>query len=75
MKLRHTCLLLIPALLFLSCSKKRELPFTETITTGGLWGIRIGSPAADVYSQLQAAGPQKGFGEVAVITRQYYDDP
>lgn len=73
--MKLTFLLLIPGLLFFSCKKGQDLPVTETITKGDKWGIRIGSSPADVYTQLQIAGKQKGFGQVAVITRQYYDDP
>lgn len=73
--MRITFLLLIPTLLFFSCKKGHDLPHTETITAGGKWGIRIGSSPAEVYSRLQVLGKQQNFGQVAVVTRPYYDQP
>ncbi|QXV65745.1 hypothetical protein INP83_01210 [Mucilaginibacter sp. 21P] len=59
--------LLILALFLLSCKKDNTLPRTEATTSGSKWGIRVGSSAADVYTQLQASAKQNNFEDVDVI--------
>ncbi|HEK20458.1 MAG TPA: hypothetical protein ENO28_08420 [Bacteroidetes bacterium] len=59
-------LLLIPAVLLFACKKDNTLPRTETTTSGSKWGIRIGSSASDVYTQLQVSAKQNNFENVDV---------
>lgn len=69
-------LLIIPAILLFSCKKDNTLPRTENTTSGSKWGIRIGSSAADVYTQLQASAKQNGFDNVDVIgQKQTFNKP
>lgn len=64
----------ITMLLLLSC-KKDNSSNSQTITKGEKWGIKIGSSPADVFVQLQQAGADKGFNDVAVVYRQAFSKP
>lgn len=68
-------LLIISALLLFSCKKDNTPPYTETITKGEKWGIRIGSTPADVFGRLQQLGAEKGFNQVSIVYRQAFSRP
>ncbi|MET3877235.1 hypothetical protein [Chitinophaga sp. OAE865] len=73
--MKRLFLLLFPAILLFSCSKKDQLPLIETITKGDKWGIRIGSSYADVYNRLQQLNNEKDLSSVAVVYRQPFSSP
>ena len=73
--MKRLLLLLFPAILLFSCSKKDQLPLIETITKGDKWGIKIGSSYADVYSRLQELDKEKNLSSVAVVYRQPFSTP
>jgi len=74
--MKRSYLITISVLLLLfSCKKENNAPFTENITKGEKWGIRIGSSAADVYTQLQQTGIEKSFNSVAIVYRPYFSKP
>lgn len=73
--MKRLFLLLFPAVLLFSCSKKDQLPLTETITKGDKWGIKIGSSYAEVYNRLQELDKEKNLSSVAVVYRQPFSSP
>lgn len=73
--MKRLFLLLLPAVLLFSCSKKDRLPLIETITKGDKWGISIGSSYAAVYSRLQELDKEKNLSSVAVVYRQPFSSP
>ena len=68
-------LFLITVLLLSSCKKDKTPPYSETITKGQKWGIRIGSSPSEVYARLQELAAEKGGFEVALVYRQPYTKP
>jgi hypothetical protein len=70
---------LLPIVLLLfclsSCKKDKQGNYSETITTGEKWGIRIGSSHAEVFAQLKKAGPTLDFQNVAIFGRKPYSSP
>lgn len=73
--MKRIYLLIIPALLLFSCKKDNIPPYTETITKGEKWGIRIGDSPADIFARLQQIGPEKGFDQVSIVYRQAFSRP
>jgi hypothetical protein len=67
--------IIFPVLLLFSCNENDNLPRVETTTSGSKWTLRIGSPAADVYSQLQELGIEKNFTEVSLVYRKPFSKP
>lgn len=67
--------IVLPVVLLFSCLEGDDLPRVEDITKGGKWTLRIGSPAEEVYAQLQALGLEKEFNDVAVAYRKPYLRP
>lgn len=72
--MRKISLLVIPALLLVSCLKE-NLPLVENIKKGDKWGIEIGNSAKEVYNRLQSLGIEKDFSQVAVVGRKSYSEP
>ena len=70
---------LLPIVLLLffisSCKKDKQGDYSETITTGEKWGIKIGSSHAEVFAQLKNAGPTLDFQNVAIVGRKPYSSP
>ncbi|QNN42970.1 hypothetical protein [Pedobacter roseus] len=70
---------LLPMMLLLivisACKKEKQGDYSESITKGEKWGIRIGSTQAEVYAQLQKAGPALDFQNVAIYGRKPYSAP
>jgi len=60
---------------FLNFSCKKDDHYTETITKGSKWGIKIGSTPPVVYKQLQELAIEKGFSQAAVVYRQHFSKP
>ena len=55
--------------------KEKQGDYSETITKGEKWGIKIGSSHAEVYAQLQKAGPTLDFQNVAIFGHKPYSSP
>jgi hypothetical protein len=70
---------LLPIMLVLfcisACKKDKQGNYSETIATGEKWGIRIGSSHAEVFAQLQKAGPTLDFQNVAIFGHKPYSSP
>ncbi|WP_419801294.1 hypothetical protein [Mucilaginibacter sp.] len=73
--MKHSFLLIIPIILLLSCKKENSPSFNERITKGEKWGIQIGSTPAEVFVQLQQAGIENNFDEVAIVYRKPSTQP
>lgn len=58
-----------------ACKKEKQGDYSETITTGEKWGIKIGSTQAEVYAQLQKAGPTLDFRSLGIYGRRPYTSP
>lgn len=58
-----------------ACKKEKQGDYSESITTGEKWGIKIGSTQAEVYAQLQKAGSTLDFQNVAIYGRKPYSTP
>lgn len=56
MIIKKITLLILPFLLFISCTNEESFPKTETITKGSKWTLQIGSAPEEVYKQLQELG-------------------
>ncbi len=70
---------ILPILLVLfciaGCKKEKQGNYSETITKGEKWGIKIGSSHAEVYTQLQKAGSSLDFQHVAIFGHKPYSSP
>ncbi|WP_316824741.1 hypothetical protein [Pedobacter miscanthi] len=70
---------LLPMMLLLivisACKKEKQGDYSESITMGEKWGIKIGSTQAEVYAQLQKAGSTLDFQNVAIYGRKPYSTP
>jgi hypothetical protein len=73
--MKNLYLLIIPLALLFSCKKENSPSYNETITKGEKWGIQIGSIPAEVFEQLQQAGSENKFSEVAIVYRKPYTKP
>ncbi len=58
-----------------ACKKEKQGDYSESITMGEKWGIKIGSTQAEVYAQLQKAGSTLDFQNVAIYGRKPYSTP
>lgn len=58
-----------------ACKKEKQGDYSETITQGEKWGIKIGSTQAEVYAQLQKAGPTLDFQYLGIYGRKPYTSP
>lgn len=58
-----------------ACKKEKQGDYSETITTGEKWGIKIGGTQAEVYAQLQKAGPTLDFQYLGISGRKPYTSP
>lgn len=70
---------LLPIMLLLivisACKKEKHGDYSESITKGEKWGIKIGSTQAEVFAQLQQAGKTLDFQYVAIYGRKPYSSP
>ncbi|KQM69243.1 hypothetical protein ASE74_04315 [Pedobacter sp. Leaf216] len=70
---------LLPILLVLftlvACKKEKQGNYSESITKGEKWGIRIGSSHSEVFAQLQKAGPTLDFQYVSIFGHKPFTSP
>jgi len=70
---------LLPIMLLLfcmaACKKEKQGNYSESITKGEKWGIKIGSSHAEVFAQLQKAGPTLDFQNVSIFGHKPYSAP
>lgn len=67
--MKKVFLVIFPVLFLFSCIKEDNFPSVETISSGSMWNLQIGSSHADVYAQLQKLGEKKDFNAVEVINQ------
>ena len=73
--MKRIYLFIIPVLLVVSCKKGNNPSFTETITKGEKWGVKIGSSHSEIFTKLQQISLEKGFDKIAVVYRQPFSKP
>ncbi|KVV15026.1 hypothetical protein [Flavobacterium sp. TAB 87] len=73
--MKKIALLILPILLYISCTNDESFPKTENITSGSKWTLQIGSTPTEVYKQLQELGTQKNFNDLGISNRKPFLNP